>query len=351
MTNLNYNQKQLKQIVEKFIAGNCSDSEKMQLKSWIDDGKNEPSLTKIIDELLANELYSYDVVNKYQEDQIWERIYADLKSKSPSTKFPKDVKSNTKRFARQIQFKKWAAVLVLLICVGVVARYFLNNQNLSSNQSQAALQWIIKTSNPGEKVQFSLPDGTLVKLNANSNLRYNDNFNLKERKVFLSGEAYFDVKRNENKPFTVFSGDIQTKVLGTSFNVKSISSSEVSIAVTSGNVLVQNEDGSNNIALRKGEMTRIDAQEEIWAKTKFDYRREIGWKDGILVFSNERFDQILTRLQYWYAVDFEVHGNANPDILINTTYDNDPLDRILNGLSFTYGFNYEIQGKRVIIKF
>ena len=109
--------------------------------------------------------------------------------------------------------------------------------------------------------------------------------------------------------------------------------------------------GTQSIALTKDEMTNAHLKNPVWYKTDFDYDKVIGWKDGILVFENEGFDKILIRLESWYGVDFEVSGQANSDILINTTYENDPLDRILEGLSFTYGFNFEIKEKRVVIRF
>lgn len=198
---------------------------------------------------------------------------------------------------------------------------------------------------------LTLPDGSRVKLNSLSSLRYPENFDSDERRIFLVGEAYFEIVKDEQKSFTVVSGNIETSVLGTSFNVKAFSDNNTSVAVTSGNVLVKDRINNYVIALEKDEMTSISPDKSGWHKSGFDYNKVIGWKDGTLVLENVGFEEILQRLESWYGVNFQVLGEVNSEILINTTYYNESLKRILQGLSFTYGFNFEIKDKEVIIRF
>ena len=345
------NQKEIKKIVLKYLNGTCSGQELERLHQWIMDKENEQRLNELVDELLQDQDLPYTAPEENEEARIWNGIYSKLKP----TVYPKrpsadQVKVNY-RIRRIFQPMGIAATVALLISTGIAIWFFARSGDKVTYPPDTLISWSEKKTNAGEKIAISLPDGSKVKLNSSSILRYSTDFNVANRILSLDGEAFFEVARNEQKPFIVVTGNIETSVLGTSFNVKSLSDSAATIAVTSGNVLVKDRAGNHTIELRKDEMTNVHLKNPVWHKTDFDYAKVIGWKDGTLVFENEGFDKILVRLESWYGVEFEVLGHANPDILINTTYKNDPLDRILEGLSFTYGFSFEIKEKRVIIRF
>ena len=346
-----YDQQQIKPIVLKHLNGTASAREQAWLRRWIADKNNRERLDEVIGELLREEDLPYDGIIENEEARIWNHIYTKLKPtvrRNRQYPVPVEIKNNVNRI---FLLKRIAAMLVFLVAVGAVLWFFVNSDTSRLSTQNALVSPHEKKTNAGEKVLISLPDGSKVKLNSLSRLRYTGDFNATERKVFLTGEAFFEVAANEQKPFTVVSGKIETAVTGTSFNIKSFSDSTAAIAVTSGNVLVKDRLGSNTIALEKNEMASISLNDRVWRKSDFDYKKVIGWKDGILVFENAGFEKILERLASWYGVEFEVLGKANADILINTTYHNDPLERILHGLSFTYNFNFEMQKKRIIIKF
>ena len=346
-----YDQQQIKPIVLKHLNGTASAREQAWLRRWIADENNKERLDEVIGELLREEDLPYDGIIENEEARIWNQIYTKLKPtvhRNKQSLFPSEIKNNVNRV---FLLKRIAAMLVPLVAIGAVLWFFMKSEIRTLPTQNALISDYEKKTNAGEKVLISLPDGSKVKLNSLSSLRYTGDFNVTERKVFLSGEAFFEVVANEQKLFTVVSGKIETAVTGTSFNVKSFSDSIAAVAVTSGNVLVKERRGNNTIALEKDEMTSIHLNDQVWHKSDFDYDKVIGWKDGILVFENAGFEKILARLAGWYGVEFEVLGKANPDILINTTYHNDPLERILHGLSFTYDFNFEIQEKRITIKF
>ena len=341
----------IKKIVLKYLQGICSTWELNRLHQWITDDGNKQILGELIDELLADADLPHPQPSASEEEKIWNQIYAKLKPPEYLDKPSSDHVMTNHRFHRIFTLKKIAATVSLLISIGIVAWFFVKNEAKTMYTPDTLTIWNEKKTNTGEKITIALPDGSKVKLNSSSNLRYAGDFNEVERKLFLTGEAFFEVARNEQKPFIVVTGNIETSVLGTSFNVKSFSDSAAVIAVTSGNVLVKDRVGNHTIALKKDEMTNIHLKNPVWHKSDFDYDKVIGWKDGILVFENEGFEEIVVRLENWYGVEFEVLGRANSDVLINTTYRNDPLDRILTGLSFTYKFNFEIKGKQVVIRF
>lgn len=345
------NQKEIKKIVLRYMNGTCSGQELERLHQWIMDEENGQRLDELVDELLQDQNLPHTAHGKNEEARIWNRIYAKLKpTGNPNSPSASHVTSNhwTGRIFRP---KRMAATVALLITTGIAIWFFVINKDKIKYPADTSISWNERKTSAGEKITISLPDGSKVKLNSSSSLRYPADFNVSTRTLSLDGEAFFEVTRNKEKPFIVVTGNIETSVLGTSFNVKSLSDSAATIAVTSGNVLVKNRAGNHTIELRKDEMTDVHLKNPVWYKTDLDYDKAIGWKDGTLVFENEGFNEILVRLESWYGVEFEVLGQANPDILINTTYKNDPLDRILEGLSFTYGFSFEIKEKRVAIRF
>ena len=345
------NQKEIEKIVLKYLNGTCSSHELERLHQWIMDKENEQRLNELVDELLQDQDLPYTTPEENEEARIWNRIYSKLKpTVYPNTPSTDHVTANS-RIRRIFQPMGIAATVALLISAGIAIWFFVKNEDEIIYPPDTLVSWSEKKTNAGEKITISLPDGSKVKLNSSSSLRYSTDFNVAKRILSLDGEAFFEVASNEQKPFIVVTGNIETSVLGTSFNVRSLSDSAATIAVTSGNVLVKDRAGNHTIELKKDEMTNVHLKNPVWYKTDFDYAKVIGWKDGTLVFENKGFDEILVRLESWYGVEFEVLGHANPDILINTTYKNDPLDRILEGLSFTYGFSFEIKEKRVIIRF
>lgn len=343
--------KQIKNIVLKYLKGTHSARELALLHEWIMDERNKHRLDQLIDELLEDQHLSYARKIENEEARIWNRIYTKLNPPAYTNRPSLNQAEAHKKIPRVFQLRRIAATIALLVSVGITLWFFVKNETTTETLKDTLISWNEKKTNAGEKVTISLPDGSKVKLNSLSGLRYSGNFNLLERKIFLVGEAYFEVEKNDQKPFIVVTGNIETSVLGTSFNVKSFSDSVASIAVTSGHVLVKDRDGNHTIALKKDEMANIHANNPIWHKSDFDYEKVIGWKDGILVFENEGFEGIMNRLESWYGVEFKVVGKANSDILINTTYHNDPLSRILHGLSFTYNFDFEINEKQVVIRF
>ncbi|MDN5216234.1 DUF4974 domain-containing protein [Fulvivirgaceae bacterium BMA12] len=346
-----HEQEHIKKIVIKYLHGTCSRQELNRLHNWIVSDGNQQMLDELVGDLLTDSDLPLPQQMENREEAIWNQIYAKLKPQLNAEIPLSNHRNNDYRSTRIFSPGKIAAVIALLLTVGGMAWFFAGNNTETVLLVNSSNTWTEKKTKAGEKITIPLPDGSKVKLNSLSSLRYNTDFNVADRRLHLTGEGFFEVVANKQKPFVVVTGSIETTVLGTSFNVRSFSDSTATIAVASGNVLVKDRVGSNAITLVKNEMANVKLKNQVWRKSNFDYDKVIGWKDGILLFENERFEEILVRLERWYGVEFEVHGQADPDVLINTRYHNDPLERILKGLSFTYKFSFEIREKSVIIRF
>lgn len=253
---------------------------------------------------------------------------------------------------------KWRlrAAAILLLLSATVLFIWKSTQTSPEASSSAENKSVVKItkSNPrGQKSIIQLPDGSEVRLNAESYLEYPQDF-ATSRDIKLVGEAFFEVKRDTAHPFTVTSGDIKVTVLGTSFNVQAFPfEEEMSVAVESG--LVEVEKKGNGTArkmsqLHPMEMVRVNHKRGDFEVSKFDPDEILAWKEGVLVFQKDSFEDIIHKLERWYGVDFIIKRNMPVTDGFTGRYNNPSLKVVLEGMSYSSDFTYVIEGDTVIIQ-
>jgi transmembrane sensor len=279
-------------------------------------------------------------------DKLWDNLSKVIKKDTKTIQF-QERKNSYKLFL------KVAAVLIPLLVVA----YLLVEKSTGPANTEVTLASTIKKINPnGKKTQFTLPDGTRVFLNANSKLVYSTQFDDEiVRKVKLKGEAFFMVKRDTLRPFIVESGDLQTQVLGTSFNVNAFSESEIRVAVEEGSVLLKNKTKSDNgasvrLATNDLGVFRRDSNQDQLVKTKIEGTEVFDWRNGIIHFKKVDFKSIKNTLEQWYGVTFEIKRTIDSKKDFTGSYANKPLSTVLDGLKFVYDFEYKIDKKTITIK-
>lgn len=222
-----------------------------------------------------------------------------------------------------------------------------------SNQSTVTL--VDKRAEKGEKVRLLLPDGSHAVLNAESKIVYSSDFGKEVRKLELEGEAFFEVKHDESKPFIIKTGDVETTVVGTSFNVHAYrEENEIKVAVLTGKVRVK----SNTDEQRKSSETILTPSEMItYQKSNGDVKKEqveisnmVAWKDNTLILKNADFEEIKTTLERWYSVTFVVEKGLNVKEEFSARFQNAPLQKVLDALNYTSRFQYELIKDKVYVK-
>ncbi|MBD8487800.1 FecR domain-containing protein [Echinicola sp. CAU 1574] len=209
--------------------------------------------------------------------------------------------------------------------------------------------WLSKSSKPGTKMSFHLPDGSLVKLNANSTIEFPEHFSDSTREVRLAGQAFFDVEHDEAVPFVVSAGDLKVKVLGTSFDVNSRPDRvDQKVALLNGRVEVITTDGIRE-SLSPMEMITYSKANKEMVKGNFDAEVVTGWKDGVIKFENTDFKEVFEILEGWYGVEIILSESVKFKGGLNGRYENEMLDNVLKGLAYTEGFEYRIDDKKVTI--
>lgn len=159
----------------------------------------------------------------------------------------------------------------------------------------------------GGQFAVVLPDGSKVWLNAESTLTYPTSFDADVRTVELTGEAYFEIEHNEQKPFQIKNGDQLVTVLGTKFNINSYAD-EPYIHTTLVEGSVQIDHGEETVILKPGEQANI--QDGI-SVNKVDPLAATAWKNGDFIFKNDGLRHIMRQIERWYDVEIEYEGNVD----------------------------------------
>jgi hypothetical protein len=208
----------------------------------------------------------------------------------------------------------------------------------------------IKIPRAGE-YQLILSDGTKVRLNSETELRYPLKFTGKQRVVeLIAGEAYFDVESNPEKPFIVRSKDVDTRVLGTQFNVSAYPKEDLNITLVEGKVSLNNKRSKEEHLLAPGENAKLKENDSHISIAKVDVKKQVSWINGYFYFEKERLEDMLIKLERWY--DFKVFYQ-NPkvkDYVFRMRADrNLPFDEVLDRLEKTGKIKIEINGKALLV--
>lgn len=196
----------------------------------------------------------------------------------------------------------------------------------------------------GGKYKLILSDGTQVWINAASSIKYPAVFSGSERKVEVEGEAFFDVARDEKKPFIVQAGKANILVLGTSFNVSTYSDEPVQTAVlVSGKIKVEATNKQQELA--PGQQATFGATGDITV-TNANIQAATAWKDDKFVFKEEPIENIMRQLARWYNVKVLYRGNINYHFSAKISRDQ-PISTILRLLEDTKRVHFNIQSDTI----
>lgn len=209
-------------------------------------------------------------------------------------------------------------------------------------------QMVTVQANAGMRTSFNLPDGTIAYLNSGSVLSYPLSYNKKERRVELTGEAYFKVVHNSEQPFvvSVANDKMRVKVLGTEFNLQSYKEETVvRTTLVSGSVNIEMvKKGSivSRTKLKPSEKAVYDIISGIMSVSTVNTEFDTAWKDGRLIFKDMLLPEVLNKLAYFYNVKFEVKDTAINSYRFTGTFDNKQLSQVLDYLKISSRIKYTI---------
>ncbi|MEO2052128.1 MAG: FecR domain-containing protein [Allomuricauda sp.] len=205
----------------------------------------------------------------------------------------------------------------------------------------------------GKKFEIVLSDGTQVYLNSGSSLTYPTAFYASgPRDVELTGEAYFTVESDSLRPFRVKTRELDTKVLGTQFNLSSYLDDEtVQVVLVEGSLSVKRSNGSeaSHLLLKPNQMASYSNDHKALQLTDVDVSRYIAWKEGILYFKNEDFVHITKKLERHYNVTIEIRGDLLKSERYTGRFKTETIEEVLQGFQRIKDFDYKITNDKIIL--
>ena len=318
-----------KELIEKYFDGNITDAKIKELSDWI---KNDRHLQNWWEEEFSK---SDAGINPVLRDKLFARIKEQTQGKE---------ETQGKETPRTIRMNpwKWAAAIVLPICIAFFTYYLVD-----SSQTVGA-PFIVK-ADKGDKATIELPDGTNVVLNSASQLSYLNNFGENGRRVQLNGEAYFKVAHDEKRAFIVQVGDLEVKVLGTSFNVSAYEDAkDVTVVLLEGKVGVYAQKISH--IMKPGDKIEYNKATHKITATQVHPNDYIEWTKGNIYFEKESLENIMKTLSRIYDVEIRFDSNKLPNEYFTGTIPGGGIQNALNILMLTSPFYYEMDGSVIVLK-
>ncbi|NQY67198.1 MAG: FecR domain-containing protein [Flavobacteriales bacterium] len=238
------------EIIAKHFSNESSSEEESTLTKWIEKSDENSILLKQLGELFSDNKQTREEYIPNTSDE-WEK----LKLRIEATEQEPKVTPFWKRRSLKV-----AASFLIILSLG----YLFIDTGVKR----------IEIATTDNTEIFILPDNSKVQLNKNSKLSFPEKFDIDNREVKMSGEAYFEIERDEFKPFKVYTNNTLVTVLGTKFNINSYDSENIEVAVTSGKI--QFETGENKILLAKGEKVSYNNTTDIILKNKFR-KKDLRW--------------------------------------------------------------------------
>lgn len=195
--------------------------------------------------------------------------------------------------------------------------------------------------------EIELPDGSIVWINANSKLHFPNRFADDERTVKIEGEAFFQVKKDKNRPFKVQAGELNISVLGTSFNVRAYQPAHISTTLVEGLVRLNYHD--QQLIMTPGKRAFIDARQVLQLQT-VDLESATAWKEGYFYFKDESLYKILQDIANWYDLKVSVEGNLRSGQYSGSMDRNGKLTGLLEILSSVGDLDFELNGNQLKVK-
>ena len=300
----------MKGIIKKYLEGEATAAEQMQLLEWLRRKENR---------LIFNS-YSLSWKESLDSDKLpdesqesWNKIQSVLLEKS----------YKQWQYSRKTQFFfRYAAVFFFVVILSGLLFYVI--------RSKPELLYTRVMAENGQISKVELPDGSQVWLNSGSEIIYSSLFASTNRNIQLSGEAYFNVSHNEQLPLVVNCGELQVKVLGTRFNVAAYKeNNHVDVVLEEGSVeLLDTKVESFNYRLKPGERAVFNTTEQKMTVSNVNTTKFTSWKAGIINIYDQSMEQVVKRLETRYNQRF-MYSEDIKNLRYTFTIKNEPLDEII----------------------
>lgn len=312
---------------------------KHSLNEWLLEHQNDPDVISEMHKIWEEEVISYEGrYNPNELTRILEEV-SEIETNADGVAYSPEIKK-TKRVA-WLRYAAVVAAIVLSVVSTVVMTDYLRPQP------------IVLATAEGSRGDFTLPDGTVVKLNGASRLCYDSKgFGIKgKRKVSVEGEVYFDVAKDKKHPFVVDLNGSRVEVTGTTFEVRNypfLNYEEV--VLETGSVNISEIGGDRNISLNPDHRFVAQRNNGDWRVEDANAETYCRWTQRRLKLENEPLGDFLITIERKYGVELNIAPDVDLNKTLTITIQNDELEEILSIVRYLTGIDYELSGHTLKIK-
>ena len=325
-------------LLMAFLSGEADENQIKEVGRWLDKSPENKAYLDQLEKVWIETGKIKPAPVVVDVDAAWkkvsEKMMVDLSEKTFN------INSGRQR-TKTFYYISIAAVIALL-----VGAYFILQVYSEANE--------VEYYSHEKIIEKELPDGTNISLNANSSIKYAENKNENTRDCFLKGEAFFDVKRNVEKPFVIHADVTKIEVVGTSFNVSAGDDSDIiSVFVKTGKVLFYkvNEESNDtmSVILQKGERGEYNKDTGKLDKMTSGSENDLFWLEKTLFFEETRLSKVIEILKAAYQVDI-LAGNENiSDCRYSGSFSNESIDMILEVISESFNLTVRKENNTYIL--
>ncbi|SDL35773.1 FecR family protein [Pedobacter sp. ok626] len=318
-----------KELIERYHQGQCSPEEQDIVEQWLDSDEVEMSFPENAD---LNAM----------EDKGWKKISSRYHIPEPLE--PRKV----------VKLYNYRIILQFAACIMLVlSTFFYVNTKLKNENHNPTLAYKEVKTLKGQKLSVSLPDGTIVWMNAESILRFPVSFKGHLRELEFSGEAYFNVAKDRSKPFVIHTAKTKVQVLGTRFNLRAlVAETATSVVVEEGKVQFSGNSGKQQQILTANNrgVFGTDASGAFSMKTELVHAgKYTAWKNNELLFDNLTMDEVAQVLERWYNVKITINRPELRKERYTGSFNNPALSQVLESMGFAVKFNYKQHGQGFVL--
>lgn len=317
----------IKELYQQYLSGQLSQADFEQLQHDVNTVSDE----ELWDIMCDNYSMTAETakMNCETQQRMLKNIHAKIKRK--------------KLYALAYECLRYASMLVLIVSL-VGGSYWWLTSSTAPTPNYTYVNVL-----PGNKSKITLPDGTNVTLNGNTQLRYDVEPRKHREVVLMKGEAYFDVAKDANCPFRVHVNDMQIEVLGTQFNVR-LNEDAIETALLSGAVQLSSDSLLQDYQLRPGKKSIYRPASHQITICDNDGLTDARWKDGYLAFNSLPFSKVLQEIENWYGVKIQLRNQCLANDKLTGAFYKETLESVLVSLSMQYGFKYKMEREHIIIE-
>lgn len=324
-------------LAEKFLNNQATPAESQKVLEWFETSEGK----HFLQERLEKERGLMDrtdlrlTVSDLDSEKLFRSIQEEIRNK-------KKIFSLRRTDWLGYSMKAAAAVLVIL----TAALFTITHERYTADQITEREPVIFQTEEEQHR-EITLGDGSVVRLNKNSEIVISEDFMEEKRELRLTGEAYFDVSHNPEKPFIIHTGHSSIEVLGTAFNVRSVSGHDnVQVAVVEGKVSFSSIDGNfperPSVILSKGQYGYLDLNERSIQVDEVAIDNYLAWKSGRFVFEELTLQQVCTQLSRLYGLECGFDDPEIKNLTLTADFSNESIEKTLSVIALSLKIEFEI---------